>query len=95
MTATHIDTRIQLNVTPPCVEHTHLNHVLFVLVLQLAVALQALKGIGLIHADIKLENIMLVNQREQPLQVKLIDFGLAVPVSESSRRRIRPILEFR
>ena len=68
---------------------------LFVLDLQLAVALQALKAIGLIHTDIKLENIMLVNQREQPLRVKLIDFGLAVPVSEAKQRRIKPILAYR
>ena len=69
--------------------------VLFVLDLQLAVALQALKAIGLIHTDIKLENIMLVNQREQPLRVKLIDFGLAVPVSEAKQRRIKPNLAYR
>ena len=68
---------------------------LFVIDLQLATTLQALKGIGLIHADIKLENIMLVNQQEQPLKVKLIDFGLAVPVSEAKRWRIKPILEYR
>ena len=69
--------------------------ILFILDLQLAIALQALKGIGLIHTDIKLDNIMLVNQREQPLKVKLIDFGLAVPVSETKQRRIKPPLWYR
>ena len=63
--------------------------------LQLAIALQALKGVGVIHADIKLDNIMLVNQLEQPLKVKLIDFGLAVHVSETKQRRIRPPLVYR
>ncbi|XP_040003063.1 homeodomain-interacting protein kinase 1-like [Xiphias gladius] len=49
---------------------------------QMLVALNALKGIGLAHADIKLDNIMLVNHQLQPFKLKLIDFGLAVPVSK-------------
>ncbi|XP_019129078.2 homeodomain-interacting protein kinase 3-like [Larimichthys crocea] len=44
---------------------------------QLGTALHALKSIGVIHSDIKMDNIMLVNCEEQPLRVKLIDFGLA------------------
>ena len=68
---------------------------LFTFDLQLAIALQALKGIGLIHTDIKLENIMLVNQREHPLKVKLIDFGLAVHVSKTKQQMIRPPREYR
>ena len=67
----------------------------FILDLQLAIALKALKGIGLIHTDIKLENIMLVNRQEQPLKVKLIDFGLAVPASEAMHWRIKPNLSYR
>ena len=68
---------------------------LFIHDLQLATALQALKGIGLIHTDIKLENIMLVNQRKRPLKVKLIDFGLAVSASEAMHGRINPNLAYR
>uniref|UniRef100_A0A3P9NL70 Protein kinase domain-containing protein n=1 Tax=Poecilia reticulata TaxID=8081 RepID=A0A3P9NL70_POERE len=49
---------------------------------QLLVALNALKSAGLVHADIKPDNIMFVNHRSQPLKVKLIDFGLAVKVSK-------------
>ncbi|XP_068165911.1 homeodomain-interacting protein kinase 1-like [Antennarius striatus] len=49
---------------------------------QLFVALDSLKGLGVIHTDIKLDNIMLVNSRKQPLRVKLIDFGEAVKRSE-------------
>lgn len=49
---------------------------------QMLVALNALKGIGLAHADIKPDNIMLVNRQLQPFKLKLIDFGLAVPVSK-------------
>ncbi|KAL7390750.1 hypothetical protein ABVT39_027026 [Epinephelus coioides] len=46
---------------------------------QLAIALNTLKDIGLIHTDIKIDNIMLVDREEQPLRVKLIDFGLGLP----------------
>uniref|UniRef100_A0AAQ4PCX8 Protein kinase domain-containing protein n=1 Tax=Gasterosteus aculeatus aculeatus TaxID=481459 RepID=A0AAQ4PCX8_GASAC len=49
---------------------------------QLLVALNALKGIGLLHADLKLDNVMLVNHQDQPFRVKLIDFGLAMPASK-------------
>ncbi|KAK0134250.1 Homeodomain-interacting protein kinase 3 [Merluccius polli] len=62
---------------------------------QLAVAFQALKANGLIHADLKGDNIMFVNQREQPLKVKLIDFGLAVPVSEVALGKTFQALPYR
>ncbi|XP_033822041.1 homeodomain-interacting protein kinase 2-like [Periophthalmus magnuspinnatus] len=44
---------------------------------QLLVAFDGLKTAGIIHADLKLDNIMLVNHSKQPFKVKLIDFGLA------------------
>lgn len=44
---------------------------------QLTTALFHLKSLGIIHADIKPENILCVNRYQQPLQVKLADFGLA------------------
>uniref|UniRef100_A0A3P9K4M0 Protein kinase domain-containing protein n=1 Tax=Oryzias latipes TaxID=8090 RepID=A0A3P9K4M0_ORYLA len=44
---------------------------------QLLIALKGLKSINLVHCDIKLDNIMLVNQDSKPFRVKLIDFGLA------------------
>ncbi|XP_034548404.1 homeodomain-interacting protein kinase 1-like isoform X1 [Notolabrus celidotus] len=49
---------------------------------QLLTAFDALKGIGVIHADLKLDNIMLVNHQNQPFRVKLIDFGLSLHTSE-------------
>ncbi|XP_063758740.1 homeodomain-interacting protein kinase 3-like [Eleginops maclovinus] len=48
----------------------------------LATALDTLKGIGIIHTDIKLDNVMLKDHHLQPFSVKLIDFGLAVKTSE-------------
>lgn len=48
---------------------------------QMFVALGMLSNLGILHADIKPNNIMLVNRWDQPLRVKLIDFGLAIPTS--------------
>ncbi|KAL3992966.1 F-box and WD-40 domain protein 7 [Sarotherodon galilaeus] len=48
-----------------------------VILKQMFVALTALKSIGIMHADIKPDNIMLVNQSREPFKVKLIDFGYA------------------
>ncbi|GAA6221704.1 homeodomain-interacting protein kinase 2-like isoform X1 [Lates japonicus] len=53
------------------------------IVQQMATALEALKTNEVIHSDIKLDNIMLVDRAEQPLRVKLIDFGLAFPTSKA------------
>ncbi|XP_034729358.1 homeodomain-interacting protein kinase 1-like [Etheostoma cragini] len=47
---------------------------------QMLVALNALSSIGLVHTDIKPDNVMLVNHKLQPFKVKLIDFGLAATV---------------
>ncbi|XP_051890327.1 homeodomain-interacting protein kinase 1-like isoform X2 [Pristis pectinata] len=44
---------------------------------QVATALMKLKSLGLIHADLKPENIMLVDPTRQPYRVKVIDFGSA------------------
>lgn len=49
---------------------------------QMLVALSALKSIGWTHGDIKPDNIMLVDHQSKPFQVKLIDFGMASPVSK-------------
>lgn len=44
---------------------------------QITTALFHLKSMGIIHADLKPENILCVDRHQQPLQVKLADFGLA------------------
>ncbi|XP_027128270.1 homeodomain-interacting protein kinase 2-like [Larimichthys crocea] len=49
---------------------------------QMLVALNTLRNMGVAHTDIKPDNIMLVNHKLQPFKLKLIDFGLARPVSE-------------
>ncbi|XP_056135250.1 homeodomain-interacting protein kinase 3 isoform X2 [Lampris incognitus] len=50
---------------------------------QVATALKKLKSMGLIHADLKPENIMLVDPMRQPYRVKVIDFGSASHVSKA------------
>ncbi|CAK6962111.1 homeodomain-interacting protein kinase 4-like [Scomber scombrus] len=49
---------------------------------QLLTAFDALKGLGVIHSDLKPDNIMLVNHQDEPFRVKLIDFGLSHTISE-------------
>ncbi len=52
--------------------------------LQVLCCLQKLKELGLVHADLKPENIMLVDPDRQPFRVKVIDFGSATPRSRNS-----------
>uniref|UniRef100_A0A915IVT8 Protein kinase domain-containing protein n=1 Tax=Romanomermis culicivorax TaxID=13658 RepID=A0A915IVT8_ROMCU len=53
------------------------------IVQQVLTALAKLKQLGLIHADLKPENIMLVDPINQPFRVKVIDFGSASHVSKA------------
>nr|XP_029137370.1 homeodomain-interacting protein kinase 2-like [Labrus bergylta] len=53
------------------------------IITQMAVALSGLKEIGVIHTDVKLDNIMMVDHETQPFKVKLIDFGLAIFKSQA------------
>lgn len=50
---------------------------------QVLVALKALRRNGIMHTDLKPDNVMLVDHQNQPFRVKLIDFGLALPVTEA------------
>ncbi|NP_001128533.1 homeodomain interacting protein kinase 1 S homeolog [Xenopus laevis] len=50
---------------------------------QVATALMKLKSLGLIHADLKPENIMLLDPVRQPYRMKVIDFGSASHVSKA------------
>ena len=62
---------------------------------QLLVAFEALKGVGIIHTDLKPDNVMLVNQEDEPFRVKLIDFGLARPASEVKQGMVMQPLGYR
>ncbi|XP_076828227.1 homeodomain-interacting protein kinase 1-like [Brachyhypopomus gauderio] len=53
------------------------------IVQQLAMALLKMKSLGLIHTDLKPDNIMLVDPVRQPYRVKVIDFGSATHVSKA------------
>lgn len=50
---------------------------------QVLTALLKLRDVGLIHADLKPENIMLVDPIRYPYLVKVIDFGSASFVSQA------------
>uniref|UniRef100_A0A3P8NMD5 Protein kinase domain-containing protein n=1 Tax=Astatotilapia calliptera TaxID=8154 RepID=A0A3P8NMD5_ASTCA len=56
---------------------TEIRPVLF----QLANALSHLGSLGIVHADLKPGNIMVVDRYECPIKVKLTDFGFACPAS--------------
>ncbi|XP_054902439.1 homeodomain-interacting protein kinase 1-like [Poeciliopsis prolifica] len=62
---------------------------------QMLVALDALKSIGIVHCDIKSDNIMLVNHELQPFKVKLIDFGNAMRRSTLERVEMIQALGYR
>ncbi|CAH2225187.1 Homeodomain-interacting kinase 2 [Pelobates cultripes] len=53
------------------------------IVTQVGTALAKLKSLGIIHSDLKPDNIMLVDNFTHPLKVKVIDFGCARHVSEA------------
>ncbi|XP_078105975.1 homeodomain-interacting protein kinase 2-like [Sander vitreus] len=52
---------------------------------QLLTAFDALKGIGVVHSDLKPDNIMLTDHQGEPFRVKLIDFGVSFPTSKEQR----------
>lgn len=61
---------------------------------QMLRALAKLKEMGIIHTDIKPENIMLVDQRRFPFRIKLIDFGSASFFQEVRHAR-KPYIQSR
>ncbi|XP_042259730.1 homeodomain-interacting protein kinase 1-like isoform X2 [Thunnus maccoyii] len=54
---------------------------------QMAVAFDALKSIGVIHTDVRTNNIMLVD-RVRPFRVKLIGFDMAIPSHKAEKSRV-------
>ncbi|XP_030280731.1 homeodomain-interacting protein kinase 1-like [Sparus aurata] len=62
---------------------------------QMGTAFEALKGIGVIHGDVHLFNIMMENHQTRPLRVKLIDFGGAISTSEATQGKLLQPLAFR
>uniref|UniRef100_A0A3Q3RUK9 Protein kinase domain-containing protein n=1 Tax=Mastacembelus armatus TaxID=205130 RepID=A0A3Q3RUK9_9TELE len=62
---------------------------------QLMVAFEALKGLGIMHLDMKPDNVMLVNHKDQPFRIKLIDFGLAHPVGALETGTVMQVLAYR
>ncbi|XP_049574940.1 homeodomain-interacting protein kinase 1-like [Syngnathus scovelli] len=62
---------------------------------QLADMLDHLKVSQIIHADLKMENVMLVNQVQQPYKIKVIDFGLAAQVSTAKQGSLIQTLPYR
>jgi len=62
---------------------------------QLLKALSKLKSIGVVHADMKIQNIMIVNSTQVPCRIKLIDLGLAHYTCHIRRERETPYIQTR
>ncbi|XP_077434464.1 homeodomain-interacting protein kinase 1-like [Vanacampus margaritifer] len=62
---------------------------------QLATAFDALKAVGVIHGDVKPDNIMLVDQVKKPFRVKLIDFSVSLSRPEAKKVIMRQVAYFR
>ncbi|KAK7938666.1 hypothetical protein WMY93_001992 [Mugilogobius chulae] len=62
---------------------------------QMAEALMFLERIGILHCDIKPQNIMMVDHVRQPLRIKVIDFGIACSVEEAGQGVERQTLWYR
>lgn len=54
---------------------------------QVLLALNYAHKNGIVHRDVKMENIMFLQKNDENLNLKLIDFGLAISL-EKDRRRI-------
>uniref|UniRef100_A0A8C6U2A3 Protein kinase domain-containing protein n=1 Tax=Neogobius melanostomus TaxID=47308 RepID=A0A8C6U2A3_9GOBI len=65
------------------------------IIAQMARALQYLKTKGIVHCDLKPVNIMMTDHIQQPLHVKLIDFGIACPVGEAEHGTLVQTLNYR
>uniref|UniRef100_A0A8C6NNN8 Protein kinase domain-containing protein n=1 Tax=Nothobranchius furzeri TaxID=105023 RepID=A0A8C6NNN8_NOTFU len=62
---------------------------------QMLTALRVFKQLGISHADLKPENIMLVNHEKQPFGLKLIDFGAACETEQLPDEYIIQTLGYR
>ncbi|XP_074539363.1 homeodomain-interacting protein kinase 2-like [Halichoeres trimaculatus] len=62
---------------------------------EVATALNHLSAFGVIHTDLKPDNIMIEDVSANPLTVKIIDFGLAVKKSELDEIKPNPVPMYR
>lgn len=65
------------------------------IILQVAFALDHLEFAGIVHADLKPGNIMVVNKHERPVRIKLVDFGMAFQASSVINNHILGTIGFR
>ncbi|KAI3357281.1 hypothetical protein L3Q82_015726, partial [Scortum barcoo] len=66
-----------------------------IVIRQLAKTLESLRNIGVIHTDLRPENIMFVDQVCKPFNVKVVDFGMAIRTSDAPNTRMRRTPSFK
>uniref|UniRef100_A0A8D3CML4 Protein kinase domain-containing protein n=1 Tax=Scophthalmus maximus TaxID=52904 RepID=A0A8D3CML4_SCOMX len=58
---------------------------------QVATTLQLLRRLGIVHTNLKTDNIMLVNHANQPFRIKVFDFGSALFSTSEWAEGIAPL----
>ncbi|KAM8863912.1 homeodomain-interacting protein kinase 1-like isoform 2-T2 [Spinachia spinachia] len=66
-----------------------------IIIRDVATALKALKGLGLVHTDLKPDNILLVHHQTKPFRAKVIDFGLTLTTSQTGPQQTVQALGYR
>uniref|UniRef100_A0A8C6UQE6 Protein kinase domain-containing protein n=1 Tax=Neogobius melanostomus TaxID=47308 RepID=A0A8C6UQE6_9GOBI len=61
----------------------------------LLISLKGLRNVGVIHTDLKPDNVMFVDQQNKPFKVKLIDFGVATLTERAKVGKIMQPLGYR
>uniref|UniRef100_A0A8C6T5J0 Protein kinase domain-containing protein n=1 Tax=Neogobius melanostomus TaxID=47308 RepID=A0A8C6T5J0_9GOBI len=61
----------------------------------LLISLQGLRRVGVIHTDVKPDNVMYVDQQNEPFRVKLIDFGVATLAERAKTGKIMQPIAYR
>uniref|UniRef100_A0A8C6V9H2 Protein kinase domain-containing protein n=1 Tax=Neogobius melanostomus TaxID=47308 RepID=A0A8C6V9H2_9GOBI len=61
----------------------------------LLISLKGLRNVGVMHTDLKPDNVMCVDQQNKPFKVKLIDFGVATLTERAKVGKIMQPLGYR
>uniref|UniRef100_A0A8C6T1Q8 Protein kinase domain-containing protein n=1 Tax=Neogobius melanostomus TaxID=47308 RepID=A0A8C6T1Q8_9GOBI len=78
-----------------CMEFELLDLSIRLMAKNLLISLQGLRRVGVIHTDVKPDNVMYVDQQNEPFRVKLIDFGVATLAERAKTGKIMQPIAYR